>query len=261
VLHKSVTKGIRLSLKLAKPKPKKKKRHLHVVRDDEVEKKESKPYSLIKLIEDVHAEERMIKTGFFRPSMLFGCDRANVFHYQMIKPDPPTYDGRMQRILDNGTAVHTVIQDNYLSNSRKFWFIKEPRVLIKIGDATVKGSCDGVVIRRKTMFKWGIEIKTMANDEFTRLTKPKEEHVFQARIYMELQDLPFITILYWNKDKQLLKEYHVARDRSAWDEITERVDYLFDYVERGELPKYDKAMCNKTFCRNVRHCRKMGAPV
>lgn len=231
---------------------------------EEKKKKKSsseKPPSVVGIIDQYAADMRKPYEGFFRPSMLFSCDRANVFHYQMIRPEPQQHDARLVRILDNGTAVHEVIQDKYLSNNPNYWFVKEPKVVIRINGALVKGSCDGVLIRRSDMYRWGIEIKTIGHEEFMRLVKPKEEHVQQARIYMELQDLPYITIIYWDKDKQHLKEFHVKRDRKEWEEIEERVGYLYSFIERDKLPKYDKAMCNKSFCRHVKHCRRMGAPV
>jgi hypothetical protein len=231
------------------------KKHLRVV--DDVEQ----PPSLIQIIEAKSTQERAPRTGFFRPSALFGCDRENVFHYQMVREEERGISDALHRILGNGTAVHSLVQDEYLSNSFDYWYVKEPRVRRLINGAWVKGSCDGVLIRRSDMFRWGIEIKTLNHAEFMRLTKPKEEHVFQASIYMNLQDLPFITILYWDKDKQLLKEFHVKRRRKVWAEVEERVEYLYSFVDSGKLPKFDKATCNKTFCKYVKHCRKMGAPV
>jgi hypothetical protein len=219
------------------------------------------PPSLIEIIEGKAVRDRLPHAGFFRPSGLFGCDRSNVFHYQMVREEPNQITNQLLRILDNGTAVHNVVQDEYLANDFDFWYVKEPRVKLLIRGAWVKGSCDGVLIRRSDMFRWGVEIKTINHDEFMRLTKPKEEHVFQASIYMNLQNLPWITIIYWDKDKQHLKEYHVRRNRKMWSEVEERVEYLYSFVESDKLPAYDKATCNKTFCRYVTHCRRKGAPV
>lgn len=222
-----------------------------------------RPPSLIPIIESRAIEDTQPWESFFRPSMLFSCDRQNIFHYQKAPESPSRIDPRLRRILDNGTAVHEVIQNEYLPFHRDFWFVKEPKVYRKFSGFLVKGSCDGVLIRRKDMYRWGIEIKTITHSEFMRLTKPKPEHVFQAKLYMHLQNLPWITILYWDKDKQHMLEFPVGHDDTQWEEIQERIEYLGGFVERsdGKLPRYNKNTCNKTFCRYVNHCRKKGAPV
>jgi hypothetical protein len=219
------------------------------------------PPSIIPIIEHRAVHDRMERKGFFRPSALFGCDRQNVFYYKLVREEPANIDNRLRRVLDNGTAVHSLIQDEYLSVHPDYWFVKEPKVWLKVRGAWIRGSCDGVLIRRKDMYRWGVEIKSITHDEFMRLTKPKEDHVFQASVYMNMQKLPFITIIYWDKDKQHLKEYHVKRKKAVWSEVEDRVEYLHSFVESGKLPRYDKATCNKTFCRYVKTCRKHGAPV
>lgn len=234
------------------------KKHLTVVKETPVV---DQPPSLIQIVEARSTRDRAPHRGWFRPSGLFGCDRQCVFHYQMIRQDARNIDDRLHRILENGTAVHSALQDVYLATHPDYWFIKEPKVERVIRGALVAGSCDGVMIRRSDGFRWGVEIKTINHDEFMRLTRPKEDHVFQSRIYMGLQELPFITILYWDKDKQLLKEFHVKRSRKMWSEVEDRVEYLHSFVESGKLPKYDRATCNKTFCSYVKWCRKQGAPV
>lgn len=249
-LHAALLKGLKLKPKSSK----KEKTHLRVVRDDE-------PPSLVEIVESYAARQRTARTGFFRPSMLFGCDRANVFHYQMVREEEQKHDGRMVRILDTGSALHELIQDKYLSSHPDYWFVKEPKVDLVIHGARVKGSCDGVMIHRRSMYKWGIEIKTINHEEFMRLVKPKDEHVFQANIYMTLQQLKYMTIFYWDKGASHIKEFHVRRSKTLREELQERLEYLMEYVEGDELPEYDKGTCNKSFCRYVRHCRKMGAPV
>jgi hypothetical protein len=216
---------------------------------------------VVRIVEHRAEMERESRRGFFRPSGLFGCDRQNVFQYLQVQEGPSRIDNRLRRILDNGSAIHDLIQDEYLSKHPDFWFVKEPKVWLKIRGAWVKGSCDGVIIRRTDMFRWGVEIKTINHDEFMRLAKPKEEHVFQASIYMNMQDLPWITIMYWDKDKQHMKEFHVQRKKASWTEVEDRIEYLHSFVKKKSLPKYDRATCNTTFCRHVERCRKNGAPV
>ena len=226
-------------------------------RPTETEEVVERPPSLVGLIDD-HLEARTIKQEFFRPSMLFGCDRANVFHYKQSAPFHPQRQGpRMQRILDNGTAIHEVIQ-GYLSNLTEWYFVKESRVLKKVAGAWIRGSCDGVLIHRETLYKFAIEIKTISHDEFLKLTKPKPWHIRQASVYAKLQGLRFVVILYWDKNTHNLKEFTVEVDEELWKEVRGRVKKLIGFVERRELPEFNAEQCDPTFCQYVDHCAKRG---
>lgn len=220
---------------------------------------DEEPPSIVDLIDDV-CDSRGETFHFFRPSMLHGCDRANVFHYRVAPYRTPKHAPRMLRILDNGTAIHNVVQD-YLGDSHEWWFVKEARVYKKVAGAWVRGSCDGVLIRRKDLYRVGVEIKTINHDEWTKLTKPKPGHVLQASIYAKLQNLKWIVILYWDKSTQNLKEFVVRFNRKRWKDIKKRVRQLKKYVDSKRIPKYDPLTCEPSFCGFVSFCRKKGAPV
>ncbi len=220
---------------------------------------QSPPPSLINIIESVHDSSK-IHYNYFRPSMVFGCARANVFHYTHQPSHPSQQDNRLLRILDNGTAIHSVIQ-GYISNHPDIWFAPESKVLATIGGALVRGSCDGVLIRREDNYRWGLEFKTMADKSFAKLTRPMERHVLQACLYAKMQRLYWVTILYWNKNTQHLKEFHIKYQPERWKEMKARIKELKGYVDRGEVPEYDKSTCDTAFCRTVEHCRSLGAPV
>lgn len=218
------------------------------------------PPSLIGLIDDV-LERKTHKLNFFRPSMLGGCDRANVFHYMNAPYHPSRQNPRMMRILDNGTVVHELIQ-KYLADHPEWWFAPESRIYVDIDGAWIRGSCDGVLIRRSDGYKFGIEIKTINHDEWLKLTKPKEGHVFQAGIYANVQKLTWVTVLYWDKNTQNLKEYPIkCRKSHYWENMKARVKELKGFIDRGELPRYDPSKCSTDFCNFVDFCRKKGAPV
>lgn len=214
------------------------------------------PPSLAGIIDD-QLERKIQKFHFFRPSMLHGCDRANVFHYRQSPYHPSRQDPRMQRILDNGSAIHEVIQ-GYLADHPEWFFAKEARALVEVDGALVRGSCDGVLIRRDDGYRFGIEIKTKAHAAFMKLTKPDPWHVVQASIYARLMGLYWITIIYWDKDKQHLKEFPVEYDASRWKAIRKRVRYLKKFVDSGTLPEFDATTCDPTFCQYVDYCTKKG---
>ena len=218
-----------------------------------------RPPSIIDLIEEVNQQSTEL-LHFFRPSMLFGCDRANVFHYQCAPFHPQRVSPRLKRILDNGTAIHEVIQ-KYLSDHREWWFAPEARIYRRVAGAWIRGSCDGVLIRRSDMYRCGIEIKTINHEEFVRLAKAKPGHVDQATTYAKLMGLTWIVVVYWDKGTQNLKEFPVRVSERRWNETKERVRHLKMYVDKRELPKFNPSTCDVTFCTFVDHCRRKGAPV
>lgn len=241
------------------PPGKKTKRKLPVTQAmKEAEEGEERPPSLIGIIDDL-LELKTRKVPHFRPSGLYGCDRSNVFYFRQVSWHPSRQDPRMMRILDNGTAVHTVVQ-GYLADHPEWFFASETRGLLEVFPGVwLRGSCDGVLIKREDHnVKVGLELKTKGHEAFMALTKPDPLHVLQARIYQKLMGLKWITILYWDKDKHFLKEFPVKYSAKAWKEIKARVAFLHGFVERGELPDFNPETCSPDFCQYVDVCKKRG---
>lgn len=256
--------------------------------DDKVEKLQrggdshlsKRPPSIIDHLNDVLDAERERK-NFFRPSMLHGCKRQNVFHYMDAERSPQQMPNQLQLILDNGTAAHGIIQ-KYLQNHPDIWFVPEGKIDAEIEGARVRGSSDGVLIRRSDLYRWGLELKTIKSDLF-KLLRPLdnwedvyklkqtqvaldliervEGHVDQASIYCVLMKLQWITLLYWNKDSQALKEFPVQFSAERWEKLKKRIKFLKSFVDKQTLPKFDPAECDPVFCGFTRVCRKNGAPI
>lgn len=202
---------------------------------------------------------------FFRPSMIHSCRRANVFHHLRAPMNQPQLGAMLHKVLDNGTAIHSVIQ-GFLADHPGLFFAPECKVYLP--DLHIRGSCDGVLTERKTGYRWGLEVKTINKRDFDKLTGPLEKHVAQASIYARLTGVVWITILYWCKDAgHPLREYHVQYDAARWAGLTARAKELYGYVrafeESGEdpdtLPAFDQAECDDSikFCRSSVHCHKV----
>ena len=220
---------------------------------------DEEPPSIIGLMDEVLVR-RTHALNFFRPSMLFGCSRANYFHYVRAPFHPSRQAPRMLRILDVGSAYHEVLQ-KHLGDLHEWWFAPESRIYVQVEGAWIRGSCDGVLIRRSDMYRVGIELKSINHNEFLKLTKPKEGHVFQASLYAKLQGLKWIVVVYIDKNTQNLKEFPVKFNGKNWKESKERIRKLKMYVDEKRIPKFDPSTCDVTFCGSVDHCRKKGAPV
>lgn len=214
----------------------------------------TRPLSVVRLIDEVLAERDREPPGYFRPSMVGGCARAQAFHYLRAPSHAPLLGSRMHRILDTGTAVHAVVQ-GYLADHPRLFFAPEARVWIP--DLAVRGSCDGVLIDRGTWAAQMLEVKTIRSQDFEGLTAPVPKHVLQATTYATGLGLEWITFLYWCKNSQHLKEYAVRRDDAAFEaKVAAPLRALKALVDRGELPPFDVATCKDSikFCRWTRHC-------
>lgn len=210
------------------------------------------PPSVAHIINEV-LEGKNKQVSFFRPSMVSSCVRANVFHYQKAPTSLPNTSPMLHRILDTGTALHTVLQD-YLSEHPDVFF--SPEVKVYDPDLCVKGSCDGILTERTTGYRWALEIKTIGDSGFKALTKPKPEHVQQATIYMALTGVRWVSFIYLNKNNQDIREFITAFDDEVWDVVQDRLRFFKGFVDRKETPPYNAKECRASIdlCRYVRHC-------
>ena len=232
------------------------------------------PPSLRGIIEQAQALDGDCR-GYLRPSSLWGCERACVYLLTRAPKSPDLKNARLKRILDVGTATHTVVQ-GYLANHPEWWFAPEARVEVVVEGVRIKGSCDGILIRRSDGYRFGIEIKTKKHDLFDALVTPDPDHVRQASLYAKLHRVYWITILYWDKDQQHLKEYPVSYEEGMWESIKERIRTIKAFAEKavGEgkplywenidpecMPPFVKKRCDVGFCNYWEICRSHGAPV
>lgn len=212
--------------------------------------------SLVEIIENVH-KEYLTTANYIRPSMIGGCVRANFFHLLGKSAGPKRINAKLRRILDNGTAVHSVVQ-KYFSDSQDFFFAKEVPASKYVGDVLVKGTCDGVLIRRSDKFCLGIEIKTINHLDWSKLNSAKPAHIQQALLYAYLLNLRYISILYWDKDKQGLKEYCVQCTQENMKHILSKIGYISATRACGEIPLFKREECEPYFCQYYRHCPEVG---
>lgn len=192
---------------------------------------------------------------YFRPSMIAGCPRMNVFWYRRVpRGSVGRVDPRFERILDTGTALHSLVQ-GYLGHHPLVYFVPEvPVVSLR---HHIRGSCDGLFIHRESGVRWGLELKTMGS-EFDKLTKPKPAHVIQATIYGVLAGVSWMNILYLGKEKSAFKEFLVPVSQAAWSFAVERVRTYKEFADANELPPFEEEVCadHVSLCAYVEHCEK-----
>lgn len=211
------------------------------------------PPSVMGLIERV-MKDRNTRLHYFRPSMLAGCRRANCYWYNHTPEEEPTHDPRMHRILDAGTANHRMVQ-GWLGNHYGIEFT--PELPIYVPALRIRGSADGKLRRRSDGYAWGLEIKTKDHTALMSMSRPEKAHVVQASIYARLMGVHWITILYYDRGKQTMREFNVPYDPKIWDEfVMVRIKELSAFVDAGEMPEFDSDECNKSidFCKFVKRC-------
>ncbi len=215
------------------------------------------PPSVSSIVESVLDARRKAPEGYFRPSMFWGCDRQNVYHYQMASKEPPKQDNRMLKILDIGTVLHELFQKQYFAEHYGVMFSPEVPVRAVVGsnDAVLQGHADGVLTRRSDGYEWLLEIKTVSPSVFGDLTQADPKHVVQASIYARLLGLRWISIYYFNKGASTAKEFHVEATDEIWDQIVERAEKLKKFVDKKRLPLFDANTCDPVWCNYSDRCR------
>ena len=219
------------------------------------------PPSVTRIIHEVLDQNRENRQ-FFRPSGFGGCPRSQVFQYLQVPPtNPPQLENNLQMILGTGTHLHEMLQ-GYLALHPGIFYA--PEVPIWIPELDIKGSCDGILTNRTpneagSLYRWGVEFKTIGSKGFETLTKPKPEHVIQASIYARLAGVYWISIVYFCKDNAAMKEYPVHYDPETWEGIVAKVRELQGHVRRGTLPVYTPKVCQNAinFCQHVAHCHQI----
>lgn len=199
-----------------------------------------------------------------RPSEIGGCirkvvmDILNIISFDPIKP-------RIQRIFDNGDAVHSRYMKKYL----KCMDCRPLLVEETAADGTtewkecveyrltkpeywLKGSPDALIHNAEDGLEYVFELKSIKQEQFNKLTKPHAEHIAQAYVYMLMTDIPRAVILYENKNTQELKEFVLIRNESTMRGIIEKIESVMKYVTEYEEKKLLPPKCKNKYCDGCR---------
>lgn len=182
-------------------------------------------------------------------------------NYKM--PDGFCTSCMQKRVSINGVICSDCIWD---TNAKRIcqlcprwggWEYQEP--FVNDPATGIVGHCDGIVKQ------WGktyvLEMKTMDTYYFDRLTEPRDDHVFQVRLYMHILNVQLGLVLYIDKNARgenktirekrfPVKEFVVESDSGkSWDSAVKRVDEVEYAREHKILPgRYGKTP-NCEFCR------------
>lgn len=177
-------------------------------------------------------------------------------------------DPRLQMIFDLGHLWHGLVQ-NY--GKRGAWCKPElyhPEVSIDPDAKTfdghpvhpvaerywIKGHVDAVIDRYEIDNVPGVgpvairivhEYKTINSGGYSKLTKPKPEHKFQATIYAAVLDVPIVVYLYTSKDDCKTADFPVPFDHTIWAEVVKKIEKVQYYTNQNIMPPWEETSAVK----------------
>jgi CRISPR/Cas system-associated exonuclease Cas4 (RecB family) len=159
------------------------------------------------------------------------------------------HESRTLFTFDIGHAVHHMLQTYGMKGAWGAMYTPESRInsttSMLAGELFVVGSADAENILiiddipNSPIYELGIihEYKTIKQENFQKLTKPKPEHLRQATIYGRLLDRPVVVYLYVNKNDSNMSDYPVQYDPGMWQPLEEKARLLLGYYESEQEPQ------------------------
>lgn len=211
-------------------------------------------------------ESQVARAPGVHASEIMGCTRRAVFSIRGVdKLSTPSLPWKRRFAI--GHAVHDMIQKQFqdMGKNDQMMIKFDPEVPINpFGNEVaarykIFSSCDGVFTFYdryehgwEQVMRLGCEIKTESPDGFAKLTKPKQEHIGQAHVYMKCLNIPLMWFVYYNKGNQnmtpsVLGSFLIKYDPAVWEEVSTRADFLLALAATEEIPEKEEGiMCE--FC-------------
>ena len=107
------------------------------------------------------------------------------------------------------------------------------------------------------------EYKTINSNNYSKLTKPKSEHRWQATIYSAVFDAPIVVFLYVNKDNCQLADFTIPFDGGLWKEICDKIGVVQHYLGADRMPAWEhtSAVRNPSECSECPYRKVCKPPV
>jgi CRISPR/Cas system-associated exonuclease Cas4 (RecB family) len=160
---------------------------------------------------------------------------------------------KSQGFFDLGHCVHGIIQYEWYEVCKwlggdQLRFVDEANISPKLGGLAARynifSHSDGVftfVHGGVPYLRAGLEIKTMAPDEYKGLSAPKEDHIEQCHVYMATLDIPFYWLMYVNKSNMQRTEskgaFLIQWNPLIWQKIEQTIISTEQIVSSGAMPE------------------------
>ena len=168
--------------------------------------------------------------GKFYPS-LFGnpCDKYLYLAYNGLL-DWDTIKPRIQRIFDHGGTFESRMK-KYLQKAEIYI---DDEISVKYDDPPISGRID-FIIKHEKQGEALLELKTIKAEDFKELKEaPKEEHLIQLQIYLNITNRDYGVVLYENKNDQNFKAFKVDRDDNIWKNVLDRCKKIMEMTIEPE---------------------------
>lgn len=185
-----------------------------------------------RIVEFNHGEEERIP-GAFHPSSMGRCRREMWFtHFGAERRSESKSESlRTFVIFEFGTYFHLFIQN--LCDAAGI--LESRETLVESRKPPIEGHCDGIL--KIDGVRYALEIKTINQYEFAKLTGPKFEHKQQAMTYMHVLGLKYGIVLYFDKGTGNFKEYVIVYDPVfVQDHVLSVIKAYRKLVRDRELP-------------------------
>ena len=175
-----------------------------------------------------------IDPGWFHPSSLsHPCDRKLAFEFLGIPRTELGTTAQLMRIFQNGDMVHRRWQAYF----RVMGILVKREAKFEVGSPPIRGSADAIIRHPVTDEKSIVEIKSINEKGFLKLTAPWPSHFNQLNIYMGGHGIFNGLVLYENKNDQSVKVYPVKHDATKWEQIQFRLLKIVRLLQKEEMPK------------------------
>lgn len=208
-------------------------------------------------VEWVETEARDPRSGVFHPSAVGMCKRRNVYEYICT----PTKGGAQvadKEIFRLGHGVHGIVQGIIGDLERvltpkgiTYEFYPElpydPQTDVLYHDFGIGGTTDGLLILNGDGWSQRgiLEVKSIGDDGFNKLTAPKKDHLMQANLYAFRFNAPVLWFWYYNKNNSQRRVYRTLADDNILNEAIERFADMRAHADAGTLPDREESyyMC------------------
>lgn len=193
------------------------------------------------------------------PSSVHGCiKKLWYFCTGQEKLMKENVGARLRMIFDLGHAWHDTLQRYGKDGAWGEGYMSEVAIDPDAEDESgnpyqpvarewwIRGHVDAIIpeyeVQTKTLGKVSIKVvheyKTINSSGYSKLSRPKEEHRWQATIYGAVFDAPVVVYLYTNKDNCQMVEFPVAFDETTWNRVQEKISVVKEYSQKGESPPW-----------------------
>lgn len=230
---------------------------------------------------DLHTEFRgeRGRGGGIHASELSRCRRLIVYSAMNTERKVQAQDKnpKQQRVFDIGTIVHAYVQSQFhemcdwVNGDRKqLTFEDEAAIHPGLGGVAqqynMHSSCDGIFtfwqpLGQNVYQPWmrvGLEIKTINDDGFGKLSKPKDDHMEQTCLYQKALDVPLMWVLYFNKNNQMVTRseppFLFKFNAALWGQIEKRIQEVYAMAQQAQLPARQEGF-HCSFCPFAHVCK------